>query len=294
MQERELKIPGGSLSYVVNGNGAEITGYQGMGSEVTIPEQLGSIPVTSIGKKAFLSKKHLRRLALPKTVEQIGDWAFACCSGLERVSLAGRSVRFGKAVFLDCESLQQIVGEDGRIPGELLAAAVRAMDAYYLLDLTEAGSAEWFQKWDARLSSVLHADDLEGYSKQVLCGEEDYGSTDMDAYTSGRRKYKVRLALLRCLFSRELTEGFRLELEDYLRAHTKGNVSQETWQVVLEEHGNHREYYRLFAELGCLNKENLDGILSDIGETYPEMKAFFLRYGEENWGERNFLSDLEL
>lgn len=294
MQERELAIPGGSLYYEMIHSNVKITRFQGLASEVQIPDRIENAPVTVIGKKAFLSKKNLRRVILPDTVEELEDWAFAYCDGLIQVTLPRRHIRFGKAVFLECGCLQLISDRSGSLPGELLAAAVRVFDAYYLMDLQEAGNEEWLRKWDARLLDLLHTSDQEGYSKQVLCGEEDYGSTDLEAYVSGRRKVKVRLALLRCLHSRGLPEALSAELTEYLRAHTKGKESQETWLVVLEEHGEHREYYSLFAELGCVNRENLDGILSDIGDAHPEMKAYFLRYREEQLGGRSFFDDLSL
>ena len=294
MQERELEIPGGSLYYELTKEGAFITRFQGMTSEVNIPEHIEDTPVTGIGKKAFLSRKNLRRVTLPETIMEIGDWAFAYCDALERVTLPGKPIRFGKAVFMECSSLTQITTAADSFPAELLAAAVREFEAYYLLDMTEAGCEEWLKKWDAKLKSILNAPDQEGYSKQVLCGEEDYGSTDLEAYTSGRRKRKVRLALLRCLFPQKLPPNLEKELHSYLLAHTKGGESEETWQVVLKEHGDHREYYKLFMDLGCVQEDNLNAILSDIGEEYPELKAYFLRCHKEQTESADFFASLDI
>ena len=63
---------------------------------------------------------------------------------------------------------------------------------------------------------------------------------------------------------------------------------------MLGEYGDDREYYRLFAELSCINEENFDGILGDIGEDYPEMKAFFLKHWEEQHSAEDFFQGLEL
>lgn len=293
MQERELEIAGGSLCYEIENGRAAVTGFHGPASRVEVPERIEGLPVTRIGKKAFLSKKNLRGIALPDCLEEIGDWAFAYCGGLCQVQLPCRKILFGRAVFMECGSLTSILGTHA--PGELLAAAVTAFDAYYLLDLPEAGSREWLEKWDNRLISVMQTSDSEGYSRQVLCGEEDYGSTDLTAYTSGRRKRKIRLSFLRLLFPQGLSGDNRRLLEEYLQLHTKGSEEgEETWQVILLEHGNDRPYYELFAELGCITEENLDKILGDIGEEYPEMKAFFLRYQEERFGARDFFARLEL
>lgn len=294
MREKDWEIAGGSLHYEINGEYAEVTGFNGLASEVTVPESIEGCPVRTIGKKAFLSRKNVRRIRLPQTVEEVGDWAFAYCDSLEEVWLPRREIRFGRSVFMECGRLKRIAlqGYDGE--AELLAAAVTAFDAYYLLALREAGTKEWLEKWDAKLAAVLHTPDREGYSRQVLCGEEDYGSTDERAYVSGRRKAKVRLALLRLLFPQELSAPLRRELEQYLLDHTKGGESEETWQVILQEHGEDRPYYSLFADLGCINAENLEGILADTGEDYPEMKAFFLRYREEKLGMANFFDSLNL
>lgn len=293
MQEKQLAVTGGSLYYRIENEQIIITRFQGTASEVHLPEQVEGMPVTRIDKKAFLSRKNLRRVSLPDSMEEIGDWAFAYCGGLKEVRLPGREMRFGRAVFKECGSLAKLTGT--RAQGELLAAAVTAFDAYYLLDLQAAGSREWLAKWDNRLMAMMQTPETEGYSRQVLCGEEDYGSTDLAAYTSGRRKQKVRLAFLRLLFSDSLSNDNRAMLEAYLRGHTKGSPSgEEAWQVILEEHGDDRAYYSLFAELGCITEENFDRSLADIGEEHPEMKAFFLRYKEEKLGVKDFFEELEL
>jgi len=303
VQERQLEVAEGSLYYEVTEEKGKIVRYQGQALQVEVPALIEGYPVTGVGKKAFLSRKNLRKITLPDTVKEIGDWAFAYCDGLMSVSLPGRRIQFGKAVFLECEALKRIEIRGDRGEGrefqnkdipELLAAAVRVMDAYYLLDLSEVGSDEWLAKWDARLRAILHAPDQEGYSKQVLCGEEDYGNTDFGAFVSNRRKGKVRLAYLRLLRSQGLQPLLKKELEEYLRGLTKGQDGEEAWLVILEEHGNDREYYELFAELGCVNEGNYEGILSDIGEGYPEMKAFFLRLCEGWRNTENFLDGFEL
>lgn len=295
MQEKELQLAGGSLHYEVRSGGVCVTGWQGLAGEVTIPKELDGLPVTRVEKKAFLSKKNLRKIFLPDTVEEIGDWAFAYCDSLEQVELPEREIRFGKVIFLECGKLKRLaIRGKGRSVAALLAAAVTTAEAYHLLDIREAGSEEWLKRWDARMLTVLGTSDQEGYSKQVLCGEEDYGSTDLAAYMSRRRKVKVRLLLLRLLYSDCLPPQIRETAQAYLCAHTKGCENEETWRVLLEEHGDDREYYELFAELGCLTEENLEDVLTDIGEEHPEMKAFFLRHKGEKMGYTDFFEELEL
>ena len=269
--------------------------------EVRIPEEVDGLPVHEIARKEFLSRKNLRKIIVPACVTEVGDWAFAYCDNLHTAVFEGRP-SFGRAVFLECKGLRFLYvgttpdnadGESEAVAA-LLAAAVTVADAPYLLDAREAGSAEWLQKWDARMQVILQSPDTEGYSKQVLCGEEDYGSTDLSAYISNRRKCKVRLVFLRLLYPLGLEPSMRQLLEDYLREHTKGCESEETWQVVLGEHGDERLYYQLFADLGCITEENFDALLMDVGEDKPELKAYLMRYKTEHFGVSDFFGGLDL
>lgn len=269
--------------------------------DVKMPEELDGCPVHAIERKMFLSKKNLRKVTVPACVTEVGDWAFAYCDNLHTAVFEGNPV-FGRAVFLECKGLKYLyvgttpetAGGEGASVAALLAAAVTVADAPYLLDAQEAGSEEWLQKWDARMLVILQSPDTEGYSKQVLCGEEDYGSTDLTAYISNRRKWKVRLAFLRLLNPVGLEEDMRRELETYLQEHTKGCEGEETWKVVLEEHGDDRIYYQKFADLGCITEENFDSLLADVGEDKPELRAYLIRYKSEQFGVSDFFGGLDL
>ena len=286
-QPKAWKLPQGTLYYQMRQNGCDIvvTGIGGLISELVIPARIEGHPVTHIAKKAFLSRKQLRRVVLPQTIEEIEDWSFAYCSGLEQVDLPQKKITFGKSVFMECGSLKHLGTHS---VSELLAAAVTTLDAYYLLDPFYAGTEEWLAKWDARLVTYLHTDDHDGYSKQVLCGEEDYGSTDLEAFLRGKRKGKVRMCFLRLLNDTGLSTELREELTTYLLQ------VQETWEVVHLEHGEERRYYEMFAAIGCLTEENFEQIMGDIGEEYPEMKAYFLRFKEEQIGYEDFFEGLSL
>ena len=76
--------------------------------------------------------------------------------------------------------------------------------------------------------------------------------------------------------------------------HTKGCEQEETWQVLLRERNTEKESWDLFLELGCANSNNMEGLLADMGENYPEMKAYFLRYKAEKLGYEDFFAGLEL
>lgn len=322
MSDTELRVENGTIRYRINQGKAVITGFRGFASSLALPARIEGYPVAGIDRKAFLSCKSLCGISLPHSVEEVGDWAFAHCDSLTEVSFSRREVRFGRAVFKDCGNLKRIVvrdsgdgthgeegaGTEGRTTAaagekahscaELLAAVVTLLDAPYLLDIPGAGGGEWLKQWDIRLLSILRAPDSEGYISQSVYGEEDYIGTDLEEFISARRKTKVRLAFLRLLHSQGLSLSLKEELEQYLRGLTKGRSTEETWQIIRQEHGSHPAYYSLFAELGCITEDNFDGVLEDMGEDSPEMKAFFLQYRgkqcEETGEAKGFFESLEL
>ena len=177
----------------------------------------------------------------------------------------------------------------GILLSAILAAVMSRLDAFYLFDFENAGTAEWMVQWDGRMQTLMEREDTEGFSKMLLCGEEDYGSREnnLDYYTEQRRREKVRLAMLRLLCDEGLGDGLRKKLEGYLKAHTKGCASEESWQVVLAEGETRPEYVRLFLELGCVTRENIEAMIRQMREDQPQLRASFLRYRQEKLGQGN-------
>lgn len=213
---------------------------------------------------------------------QIQDWAFAFCSNLESLTLPRKKLDIGQGIMKDCFKLQQIIIADDEPEAEgisyLLAAVMNKLEAFYLFDPSAAGSRSWLEQWDARLMSLMEQEDTEGFSKMLLCGEEDYGSKDnnLDYYVEQKRRFKVRLAMLRLIYDTGLKPSVRDKLLSYLQSHKKGESSEETWKVVLEEHGDDRRYYQFLLDNSCITEENFDEMLSDMGERHTEMKAFLM------------------
>lgn len=283
METREQTTERGRLRFEIISGTAAVTGYEGRDAALVIPESVDGYPVVWVGKKAFLSCKALRRIGLPERLAGIGDWAFAYCTGLESVELPYRRLEVGQGMFKACTLLQQIRdcrGGEKEEDVSLLAATVGMLDAAYLFDPESAGTENWIAGFDARVATQMALADNEGFSKMLLCGEEDCGSRDTDVgyYMEQKRRGKVRLAMLRLFHDYGLEDGLREELAGYLLAHVKGCETEETWRVILEEHGDERQYYELLTELGGVNGENFQAMMEDMGERHAEMKAFLMRY----------------
>ena len=71
-----------------------------------------------------------------------------------------------------------------------------------------------------------------------------------------RRREKVRLAMLRLMHDYGLESSVRSKLETYLLAHIKGQQTEETWKVILEEYGDDLKYYQFLTELGGVTADN--------------------------------------
>lgn len=288
---QEIVTEHGSMEVTFGEYDVMLTGYRGKDMVLTIPEQVEGRPVTVIGKKAFLGAKSLQELFLPESITAIQDWAFASCSSLGKITLPRKKIAIGQGILKDCVKLEQIVVA-GKLPESvsyLLGAVMNKLDAFYLFDTVAAGSRTWLAQWDARMLSLMAKEDAEGFSKMLLCGEEDYGSREnnLDYYVEQRRRFKVRLAMLRLMHDVGLQEDVKERLLAYLREHTKGERSEETWKVVLEEHGDDRKYYQFLLDSGCITKDNFDAALTDMGEQHTEMKAFLMN----EWGAQGSRED---
>lgn len=257
-------------------------------SSVTLPN---GCSVPGIEKKAMLGQGRLKNVTVPDEARVIDDWAFAGCTGLEEVTMPRCAL--GRGVFKDCRSLKHIYVEGAGEDISVLLAEAARQDITYLLDMEKAGSEEWYELWDAWLIRFIEEDDAEGYSGQVPCGEEDYGSSDIAAYESGRRREKARRCLLRLMHDEGLKEDIRKICENFIADHTIGSkAGEEAWQLILERFGEEEGWYTAFADAGGINDENSISLIDSIPDSLSRMKAFFIRRAGN--GAKDILSGLDI
>jgi len=296
----ELDTHGGSLGFDIQKEFALVSAYRGRDTEITVPETIeylgNSFPVTGIAKKAFLSNRYLHFVSVSKSVKSIADWAFAGCRNLESVSIHA-DIELENGVFKDCNNLKKIHVSDS-LPDDidyLLAAVIFLLEDKYLIDFKNAGSDQWLTNWDNRVRVILAEPDEEGFSDLLACGEEDYEGRDntIEAYLSRRRKRKVRVCLMRLLHNISLESELKDKLISYLQSYGPEKDERETWEVVLEEHGDELEYYELLCKYDIINRNNLERCLKDMGQFHARMKAFLLRECGSNTGD-NIFDDMDL
>ena len=274
---------------------AKIEYYRGKDVSVSIPESFEEAPVTAIGKKAFLGAKTLTKISLPKAVSSIGDYAFASCSSLKELEIPGGRIEYGIGVFKDCGKLERIVRKNGPDTDDLsylLALSVTRLDAMYLLEDDTAGSPEWFERHDGALTLFLGKDDSEGFSKMLLCGEEDYvgDESNLDTYCLIKKKEKVRALFTRLLHDAGLSEANKKVFAGYMME----NMDHVVWPLLLDEHGEDKEYFDLLIDIGCIGPENVSSLIESMGDRYTTMKGYLIRYKGETGEESSFFDDMEL
>lgn len=290
--EQYYETPKGRLSYVIKENYATITSYQGEDEVVIIPPLLSGVFVERIGKKAFMNNKWLQKIVLPDTITEIYEWAFAYCAMLEEVEFPGKAIAISKGIFLGDVRLVKVAVRDdaaGTLKEDrarLLAALPSLSDSEYLFAMEEAGTKEWFLRYDERIKKFLEEDDAHGYTQMILCGEEDLNCS-LDLFVEEKRKKKARFCFLRLLHDSGLAPSYRKTLEQYLMSHVVGSPSMEAWLVLREEKGHCKEYYELYERLGGITADNYEATISDLKDKHPEMKAYFIRKHTEQVCEQD-------
>lgn len=286
---------GGQFSYIPYKNGVSIKRYRGIAIKAEVPALIDEKPVIAIERKAFLSCKTIREIKLPDTITEIGDWAFAHAEQLRTITIPNHALTRGKELFLGCIRLKEIrisalenFNELGL--GRMLAMAVTVLHDYFLFEPLDVGSDAWIRRWDAKLLDLIRLDDLDGFEELWTCGEEDYEGKDYDikSYPVEKRKMKLRLVYFRLLHPYKLSWQVESELKSYLKA------TAESWDIIREEHAEDLEYYKLFADAGCITEENFDFLLTDLAGSSAEIKAYMLKYKEEHLTASDAFAAFEL
>lgn len=99
----------GKFQYVVLGNGnAQIVGYTGKDSSISISSSIDGHDITSIGNGAFKGNSSLKTITIWADIVDFGDEAFMGCSSLKKISIPGSARKIGKNAFKDCVKLESV------------------------------------------------------------------------------------------------------------------------------------------------------------------------------------------
>ena len=98
------------LRWEITERGARIIGCdEKFEGAMEIPSRLDGAAVVEIGKEAFSKKPSLKSVAIPDSVEVVGEDAFAGCDWLNELRLGRGIKKIEKDAFRDCSSLRRVV-----------------------------------------------------------------------------------------------------------------------------------------------------------------------------------------
>ncbi len=114
--------------YEIVDNSITITGYSGLEKEISIPEKIKGLPVTTVAENAFKGMINLEKVTLPDSVTTI-DYAFTECPQLTSVTLGSGIINMNGA-FKDCKKLVTVTGgENARELAEAYLGCVSLLEA---------------------------------------------------------------------------------------------------------------------------------------------------------------------
>ena len=97
------------FTYTTNNGNITITKYIGPGGDVTIPDKIDGLPVTSIGYFAFGIVYNVTNVTIPNSIVSIEADAFVVCKNLSSVVIPNSVTNIGFAAFSGCSSLTNFV-----------------------------------------------------------------------------------------------------------------------------------------------------------------------------------------
>lgn len=92
----------------IDSNTVRITGYEGAGGNVVIPDKIEGRNVTTIDDAAFLGERDITSIVIPGSVTSIGARAFEQCTSLVSVVILGGVTTIEPSTFRGCTALAYV------------------------------------------------------------------------------------------------------------------------------------------------------------------------------------------
>lgn len=102
--EGELAKSKGAYTYISEDGEITLTGYTGREKNISLPNEIDGVPVTSIGKESFKNTA-VEAVILPDGIKSIGWFAFSGCSNLKSIAIPSSVERIEYGSFDGCSSL---------------------------------------------------------------------------------------------------------------------------------------------------------------------------------------------
>lgn len=98
----------GDLTFEIYSDHIEITDCDMSATSITIPSQIGGLPVRVIADRAFYGCSNLQSITIANSVQIIGNSAFTNCSALTTLTLPTKLTAIGDSAFSGCTGLTSL------------------------------------------------------------------------------------------------------------------------------------------------------------------------------------------
>ncbi len=130
-----------SLDFILNSDGQSYSVSVGTfeGTEVVIPAEYDSLPVTAIANNAFEDKSEITSITVPESITSVGDECFRGCTGLTSLSLPSSVTYIGESAFYGCSGLTSLY-----VPSSITYFGDNALKGCDALTYTDYENAKYF------------------------------------------------------------------------------------------------------------------------------------------------------
>ena len=103
----------GPLTFEVYSDHAAVTGYNETETDIVIPDSVEGVPVTAIGRNAFMNCESITSVVIPDSVTSIGAYAFWECRNMKLDKLPASLAEIGKNAFYRCDQITEVTIPEG-------------------------------------------------------------------------------------------------------------------------------------------------------------------------------------
>ena len=180
------------VDYIVEGKIVVIVGSSDDEEEIIIPEFIDELPVAKIGANSFNELKNLKRVVFPKTLRQIGGYAFAGCEHLTEVSFSEGLDTIEDWAFISCNIESVDLPTTLRMIGEnaFLGNPCKQEINKYLAQKAKSDKKRKTNKNPIGIFPISKIDIAEELTVDVITEKSKYQSSQMLQYDTAKLDIK--------------------------------------------------------------------------------------------------------
>ncbi len=271
--------------------GIEVTGYEGILRDLTVPDRLEGLPVRSIGAHAFSGRKELRSVQLGQSVKILRPFAFYNCTELRHMELCSTADDYYDGVIRQCPLLHEItVHMTERDNYIVIRSMLQDVDGMLTFQLVGEGSGQELRltfpeyvneaKEDTMARAIHFSIEGAGMAYRECVGKHrlDLAGYDrlLEKLTAYDAAAAVRIAFGRLMYPEGLSADAQKRYERFLRENG-GRTLELLIEADAEE--SRAAQLRLLTERGLLDAGALEqGLILAAQKGRTELCGILMEY----------------